>query len=137
MSSTVGSWLPRAVERKTRSPMRCWVPASAPPSLIRSHTWVAAASASPVVAKPIPVLGIAAFIPAWLTALGTGSSFLKFVTPLSYPASEAGLAIGIRYIIGLVVLAYLHLRHPERLPEMRRVFADDLPDQPIPSRDTP
>jgi len=59
---------------------------------------------------------------------------LKFVTPLSYPASEAGLAIGIWYIIGLVVLAYLHLRHPERLPEMKRVFADDLPDQPIPSR---
>jgi len=84
----------------------------------------------------IPVLGIAAFIPAWLTALGIGSSFLKFVTPLSYPASEAGLAIGIWYAIGLVVLVYLYLRHPERLPEMKRVFADDLPDQPIPSRGT-
>jgi amino acid transporter len=84
----------------------------------------------------IPVLGIAAFIPAWLTALGIGSSFLKFVTPLSYPGSEAGLAIGIWYAIGLVVLAYLYLRHPERLPEMKRVFADDLPDQPIPSRRT-
>src|ERR1700683_3247232 len=33
----------------------------------------------------IPVLGILAFIPAWLTALGIGSSFLQFVTPLSYP----------------------------------------------------
>jgi hypothetical protein len=73
----------------------------------------------------IPVLGILAFIPAWLTALGIGSSFLKFVTPLSYPASEAGLAIGIWYVIGLVVLAYLYARHPERLPEMKRVFADD------------
>jgi len=73
----------------------------------------------------IPVLGIAAFIPAWLTALGLGSSFLKFVTPLSYPSSEAGLAIGIWYVIGLLVLAYLYARHPERLPEMRRVFADE------------
>ena len=73
----------------------------------------------------IPVLGILAFIPAWLTALGIGSSFLKFVTPLSYPASESGLAIGIWYVIGLVVLAYLYARHPERLPEMKRVFADD------------
>jgi amino acid transporter len=73
----------------------------------------------------IPILGILAFIPAWLTALGIGSSFLKFVTPLSYPASEAGLAIGIWYVIGLVVLAYLYARHPERLPEMKRVFADD------------
>ncbi len=75
----------------------------------------------------IPVLGILAFIPAWLTALGIGSSFLKFVTPLSYPASETGLAIGIWYVIGLVVLAYLYARHPERLPEMKRVFADDAP----------
>jgi amino acid transporter len=73
----------------------------------------------------IPVLGILAFIPAWLTALGIGSSFLKFVTPLSYPSSETGLAIGIWYIIGIVVLVYLYLRHPARLPEMRRVFADE------------
>ncbi len=74
----------------------------------------------------IPVLGIAAFVPAWLTALGLGSSFLKFVTPLTYPASETGLAIGIWYAIGLVVLGYLYARHPGRLPEMKRVFADDV-----------
>lgn len=84
----------------------------------------------------IPVLGIAAFIPAWLTALGLGSSFLKFVTPLSYPASETGLAIGIWYVIGLVVLAYLYARHPERLPEMKKVFADDVPPEPVPSGGT-
>jgi hypothetical protein len=75
----------------------------------------------------IPVLGIAAFIPAWLTALGIGSGFLKFVNPLSYPSSEAGLAIGIWYLIGLVVLAYLYLRHPARLPQMRQVFGDEAP----------
>jgi hypothetical protein len=73
----------------------------------------------------IPVVGIAAFIPAFLTALGIGHSFLKFVTPLSYPSSEAGLAIGIWYLIGVVVLIYLYARHPARLPEMKRVFADE------------
>jgi amino acid transporter len=79
----------------------------------------------------IPVLGIVAFIPAWLTALGIGSSFLKFVTPLSYPSSETGLAIGIWYLIGLGVLGYLYLRHPQRLAEMKRVFADEaLPAEP-------
>jgi hypothetical protein len=46
---------------------------------------------------------------------------------LSYPSSETGLAIGIWYIIGIVVLVYLYLRHPARLPEMRRVFADEEP----------
>jgi ABC-type thiamin/hydroxymethylpyrimidine transport system permease subunit len=73
----------------------------------------------------IPILGIIAFIPAFLTALGLGSSFLKFVTPLTYPSSETGLAIGIWYVIGVVVLVYLAVRHPGRLPEMKRVFADE------------
>jgi len=37
------------------------------------------------------------------------------------------------FVIGLVVLAYLYARHPERLPEMKRVFADDV----LPSADEP
>ncbi len=72
----------------------------------------------------VPVLGILAFLPAWFTALGIGKSVLKFVSPLEYPISETGLVIGIWYIIGLVVLIYLYVRHPARLPEMRQVFAD-------------
>ncbi len=57
------------------------------------------------------------------------------MTPLSYPASEAGLAIGIWYVVGLIVLAYLYTRHPERLPEMKRVFSDDAlpPAEPVAS----
>jgi amino acid transporter len=84
----------------------------------------------------IPVLGIAAFVPAWLTAHGIGSNFLKFVTPLSYPASETGLIIGIWFVIGLIVLAYLYARHPERLPEMKMVFSDDVPPEPVHSGGT-
>ena len=38
----------------------------------------------------IPVVGIVAFVPAFLTALGIGHSFLKFVTPLTYPSSGPG-----------------------------------------------
>jgi amino acid transporter len=75
----------------------------------------------------IPVLGIAAFLPAWFTAMGIGGSVLKFVKPLDYPSSETGLAIGIWYLIGLVVLIYLYRRHPSRLPELRRVFAEEEP----------
>jgi amino acid transporter len=73
----------------------------------------------------VPVVGIAAFIPAFLTALGIGHSFLKFVTPLTYPSSEAGLAIGIWYLIGIVVLIYLYARHRERLAEMKMVFDEE------------
>ncbi|MFI6041205.1 APC family permease [Nocardia sp. NPDC051321] len=73
----------------------------------------------------IPALGILAFVPAWLTAMGIGASVLKFVTPLTYPSSEAGLVIGTWYLIGIAVLVYLYVRHPARLPEMRRVFVDE------------
>ena len=71
------------------------------------------------------VAGIAAFLPAWFIAMGIGGSVLKFAAPLSYPSSETGLAIGISYLIGIAVLLCLCTRHPSRLPEMKRVFADE------------
>jgi hypothetical protein len=86
----------------------------------------------------VPVLGIAAFLPAWFTALGIGKSVLKFVAPLSYPISETGAIISGWYLIGLAVLIYLYARHPARLPEMRRVFADEpvtAATGPMPSRE--
>jgi hypothetical protein len=73
----------------------------------------------------VPVLGILVFLPAWFTALGIGKSVLKFVSPLSYPISETGLIIGIWFAIGVVVLIYLYVRHPARLPKMQQVFSDD------------
>ncbi|WP_405163104.1 APC family permease [Nocardia sp. NBC_01499] len=73
----------------------------------------------------IPVLGIVAFVPAWITAMGIGAGALKFVTPLTYPSSQAGLVIGVWYLIGVAVLVYLYRRHPARLSEMRRVFVDE------------
>jgi hypothetical protein len=74
----------------------------------------------------VPVIGILVFLPAWFTALGIGKSVLKFVSPLSYPSSETGLIIGIWYAIGVVVLIYLYIRHPSRLPKMQQVFSDDV-----------
>jgi amino acid transporter len=73
----------------------------------------------------VPVVGILVFLPAWFTALGIGNSVLKFVSPLSDPISETGLIIGIWCAIGVVVLIYLYIRHPARLPKMQQVFADD------------
>jgi amino acid transporter len=73
----------------------------------------------------IPVLGIIAFIPAWLAAMGIGSSFLKFVSPLAYPASLTGDIILAWFVLGVLLLVYFYMRHPERLPLMRRVFGDE------------
>jgi amino acid transporter len=73
----------------------------------------------------VPVLGILVFIPAEFTDLGIGRSVFKFVAPLSYPSSDTGLVIGVWFLIGIAVLLYLYARHPSRLPEMKRVFADE------------
>src|SRR5262249_16395576 len=43
----------------------------------------------------IPVLGIAAFVPAWLTGAGVKTPGLKFITPLTAPLSYMGPATAI------------------------------------------
>jgi amino acid transporter len=83
----------------------------------------------------IPVLGILAFLPAWFTAMGIGGKVLKWVTPLTYPSSTAGPIIGGWYLLGVAVLIYLYVRHPARLPQMRRVFADDTGAKPDPEKE--
>jgi amino acid transporter len=76
----------------------------------------------------IPVLGIAAFIPAFFA--GAGIPVFSFITPLPSPLSDAGPAVGIWVVIGLIYLGYLYARHPERVRETRRIFITDEP-QPV------
>lgn len=73
----------------------------------------------------IPVLGIVAFVPAWMAAMGIGKNVLKFVTPLTYPASLTGDIIIAWFVLGVLLLAYFYTRHPERLLLMRRVYGDE------------
>jgi amino acid transporter len=76
----------------------------------------------------IPVLGIAAFIPAFFA--GAGIPVFSFITPLPSPLSYAGPAVGLWVLIGLIYLGYLYARHPERVRETRRIFIADEP-QPV------
>jgi len=76
----------------------------------------------------IPVLGIAAFIPAFFA--GAGIPVFSFITPLPRPLSYAGPAVGIWVLIGLIYLGYLYARHPARVQETRRIFITDEP-QPM------
>ena len=60
-----------------------------------------------------------------------GAVALSIAAGATYAGGALPLAvllalIGIWFVIGLVVLASLYARHPERLPEMKRVFADDV-----------
>ncbi|HXW43523.1 MAG TPA: APC family permease [Streptosporangiaceae bacterium] len=70
----------------------------------------------------LPAAGALILIPVLAAAVGVGSSLLKFVSPLPYPISEAGLAVGIWFLIGLGYLGYLLARHPRRISEMGEVF---------------
>jgi len=70
----------------------------------------------------IPLLGIAAFIPAWLS--GVGIKAFNFITPLSPPYSYMGPAVGVWMIIGLIYLIFLYARHKQRVTEVGMVHLD-------------
>ncbi|MFG3015118.1 APC family permease [Streptomyces cinerochromogenes] len=69
-----------------------------------------------------PVLGIAAFVPALLTAAGL--PVFDFVTELTAPVSYAGPVVGVWMGAGVLVLLVLVRRHPERIAETARVHLD-------------
>ncbi|MBO1330517.1 APC family permease [Streptomyces sp. VRA16 Mangrove soil] len=70
-----------------------------------------------------PLLGIAAFVPALLTAAGL--PVFDFVTELTAPVSYAGPVVAVWLALGVVVLVVLLRRRPERIAETARVHLDD------------
>jgi amino acid transporter len=76
----------------------------------------------------IPVLGIAAFAPAWLS--GVGIPAFNFITPLPAPLSYMGPGVGGWMIIGLIYLIFLYARHKQRVTEVGLVHLDPLEEYP-------
>src|SRR5260370_25608414 len=62
----------------------------------------------------IPLLGIAAFVPAWLTAPGTKA--FAFVAPLTPPLSYMAPSVAGWMIIGVTYLIFLFNPDPRRGP---------------------
>jgi hypothetical protein len=71
----------------------------------------------------VPLVGIAMFVPAWLTAMGI--PVFEFIAKLAYPLSLAGPVVGVLYLVGLAYLFYLRARVPQRLRDTGRVFEDE------------
>jgi amino acid transporter len=86
---------------------------------------------SPLLHGLVPILGIAAFLPAFLTAVGIQA--FDFVSALPYPISLVGPVVGVWYAIGLVYLVVLATRRPERLRETGRVFMEEHAGEAVPS----
>jgi amino acid transporter len=78
---------------------------------------------SPVRHVVVPLIGIAFFVPAFLTAMGIRA--FSFVVRLSGPARFTGLVVGIWLVLGVLYLLYLNVRHPERVANTGRIFVDE------------
>jgi len=76
---------------------------------------------NPLLHLVVPVLGVLAFIPAWLTAAGIRVPGLTFITALSPPSSYAGVAAGIWMALGLIYLGILLARNPQRVADVAKV----------------
>jgi len=76
----------------------------------------------------IPLLGIATFVPAWLTSAGL--KVFSFVAPLSAPYSYMGPGVGGFMIIGGIYLIYLYQHDPQRVTEVGLVHLDPLEEYP-------
>jgi amino acid transporter len=78
---------------------------------------------NPLIHLVAPLIGVAFFVPAFFTVAGI--TVFKFVSPLPAPISYARTAVLIWLGLGVGYLAYLYMKHPERLLETKRVFIDD------------
>jgi amino acid transporter len=72
----------------------------------------------------IPLLGVAAFVPAWCSGAGVRIPGASFITPLSSPLSDMGPAVGGWMILGVAYLIYLYARDPERITQVGLVYLD-------------
>jgi amino acid transporter len=72
----------------------------------------------------IPVLGIAAFVPAWLTSAGI--KVFSFVSALTPPLSYMGPGVGGFMVVGVIYLIYLYLTNPGRVTDVGLVHLDAL-----------
>jgi len=71
----------------------------------------------------VPVLGIAVFVPAWLTAAGI--KVFSFVVPLSAPSSYMGPGVAGFMVLGIIYLGYLYAKHPRTVTEVGLVHLDE------------
>ncbi len=62
-----------------------------------------------------PVMGSLVLLVVLAAAVSIGASWLKFVSPLPDPISQAGLGVGTWFAAGLPCLAYLLAKHPDRV----------------------
>ncbi len=76
----------------------------------------------------VPIVGIAAFIPAWCAGAGIKIPGLSFISPLIAPYSYMGPAAAIWMGLGVLYLIYLYLRDPQRVIAVGQVHLETPTD---------
>ena len=79
---------------------------------------------NPLLHLIIPLLGIAAFVPAWLTAAGI--KVFSFVTPLAPPLSYMGPGVAGFMVLGLIYMIVLYRTNPGRVNDVGLVHLDAI-----------
>jgi amino acid transporter len=75
----------------------------------------------------IPVLGIAAFVPAWCAGAGIKIAGVSWISPLPAPLSYMGPAVAIWMVIGVGYLIYLYIADPQRVVDVGLIHLDVEP----------
>jgi amino acid transporter len=73
----------------------------------------------------VPLVGVAAFVPAFFASAGIKVPGLRFIAPLAYPLSRAGLVAVIWMVLGVVYLVALYVRSPGRVTDTGKVFLEE------------
>jgi amino acid transporter len=82
---------------------------------------------NPITHVLVPLAGIAAFFPAWLTAVGWNPFDWSFIAPLTAPISYGVRGVVVWMIIAVVYLVGLYLTDARRVAEVARVHLDEEP----------
>jgi amino acid transporter len=72
----------------------------------------------------IPVLGIAAFVPAWCAGAGVKIAGISWISPLPAPLSYMGPAVAVWMIIGVAYLIYLYVTNSQRVIDVGLIHLD-------------
>jgi len=70
----------------------------------------------------IPLLAIAAFVPAWLTSAGI--KVFSFVSALPPPLSYMGPGVGGFMVLGVIYMIYLYRTNPDRITDVGLVHLE-------------
>jgi amino acid transporter len=88
---------------------------------------------SPILHGLFPLAGIAAFILAFMTAVGIGAPIMEaigvkgLIKPLPAPFNLVGPVDGIAMGVGILYMIYLYLTHPERIRDTGKIFLEQEP----------